>query len=208
MSTSDALPEPSTRGARPDARTGGTLTIRKGADREVVYYASDAENAKPAAARPSPKRRRRCLLCGRPILLLGAPLVLVLVFTMRLQRTTGGTPLVNVSGYAALLELARSGDEIRATVTMRQGSRLTAFMLRQRLLEPGSPVEIVFYSDNEGQKPVLLYGETPGNGSPATILQARLQAAPGRPLSVRADLAVGGKTVSLTRAVAASEDGR
>jgi hypothetical protein len=200
MSSSGALPEPS---------TGGTLTIRKGADRDIVFYASSDEHEKPAAPRlGQERRRRRCLLCGRPILLLGAPLLLVLVFTMRLQRTTGGTPLVNVSGYAALLELARSGDEILATVTMRPGSRLTTFMLRQRRLEPGSPLEILFYSDNERQKPVLLYGETPGNGSPETILQARLQAVPGQPLSVRADLAVGGNTVSLTRAVAATEDKR
>lgn len=192
--------------AQQDAPTGGTITIKRGATREVVYHASRGKPEAPAApGRTSARQRRRCRFCGRPILFLGAPLVLVLVFTLRLQRLPGGSAYANLSGYAALLDLGRSGDEVRATVAVRPGGRVATFMLRQSPTAPGSPVEVVFRADSDLQKPVLLYGETPGPGSPTTMLQVPLRALPGRPLSVRAELSIGGRTVTLVRTIAAGD---
>jgi hypothetical protein len=202
-----------TPGPRPDAPTGGRLVIKKGAARDTEYRTrqqsrrEEHRKYEPSASTraPAPKRRK-CRFCGRPMLFVAAPLVLVIVFALRVQRSSQTNALGSVSGYAVLLDAARSEEGLVAAVGIRPGGKLAAMLLRARPEPAGSPVQVVFSTDSPAQRPILLYGETPGGELAQTVLRADL-ASDSRPtVVVRAEVSIGGKTVTLARTLQVQPD--
>jgi len=199
---------PARGGARPDARTGGTLVLKKGAGRDVDFHANPTRrrsaDSGPTLSRP---KKRKCLFCGKPMLFVSAPLILVIAFVIRGQQSSTPGATAAAAGYMISLDARTLGSEVAITITVRPPNRLLRLFLRAKPAPAGTPVNAALYAPLLTDSPELLFGATPEAGQDVATLSTRIKARGGEARQVgtpvSAQVSISGQTVSLATRVRA-----
>jgi hypothetical protein len=190
--------------ARADAPTGGRIVQKRGAARDLQFWGhSDRSRpARPSVA--STKTKRKCVLCGRPILFLAAPVLLVAIFGLRSQRSQQTPPSSGyLAGYQITLDAFASAREVNVVVTVQPAGRLLGLLLRTRPAAAGTPVTAAIYLGSHAASAEYVFGQAPNSAGGTTELETLLRPPAGVSLGtapvVSAQVSMAGRSLSLSR---------